>query len=217
MTAIATMRRTRLLLGATAVVLLTAAVLAAALWPARAAAASKAAPTLTLATPHEGVAGTLLLTAKLTGPDGKAVVNAPIDFVFGVHVLGQTEALLGTSTTTVSGTATWVYRVQQNGPVDFSARFAGNDALAPAVAPAVRYVVAGVAAATPSEASRVRLVGQWVPWAALALVAAVWLTLIGVAVRTIVAVPAAARGLAGPAEGDLAASGWQSVSDLETD
>ncbi len=215
----ATTRRARLLVLLFGLAALALAVTAAAMWPARAAAADKGATTLTMAAPKPGVGATILLTAKLAGPDGKPVANAPIQFVFQVDVLGQTEALLGTTPTTSGGTATWVYRLQQDGPVAFAAHFKGSDTLAAATSQPIPYVVTGAPAPVAPEAPRIGLVGQWVPWAALVLLLGVWVTLIGVAVRTVTAIPSAARGFApGPvAAGELATQGWQTGSELESD
>lgn len=213
----ATTHRTRIMWIAAVVALLAMAAIAAAMWPSRAVAADKGATTLEMQAPKVAATGAVILSAKLTGPDGKPVTNANVDFLFQVDVLGQTEALLGRSQTTAAGTATWVYRVQQDGPVNFFARFRGDSTFAASTAEVLRYDVTGAPVPAVIEASRVRLVGQWVPWAALALVLSVWAMLIGVAVRTVVAIPAATRGFVPePAGGDEPTPAWQSVSDLET-
>jgi hypothetical protein len=209
--------RTRIMWITTALAVLAMVAMALAMAPGRAHAADKGATTLTMAEPKSGPSNTLLLSAKLTGPDGKPVANARVEFLFKVDVLGQTQALLGTVPTTVAGSATYVYRLQQNGPVDFFARFNGDANLAGAASQAIHFDVTGAPAPAQAEGTRVGVVGQWVPWAALALVLSVWVTLIGVAVRTVVAIPSAARGFIPEpgAEGDLATQ-WRTVSDLET-
>lgn len=193
------------------------ALLASALWPARVAAEDKGATTLAMQPVTESASGGLVVSAKLTGPDGKPVGGAVLEFFFAVDFMGQTQASLGKAQTNASGTASVYYRLNQDGPVDFGAKFGGDAAFAAAASDLLRVEVTGAPAPAETQ-SRVRLVGRWVPWAALALAIGVWVVLIGVSARIVVAIPSASRGLLRESRGGVgeATQDWQIVSESGT-
>ena len=171
-------------------------ILAVAVLPARPAEA-QAAPartTLRLSPPREGrVAGTYLLTARLTDAAGKALGNRRVRFYERVDFMGTTRVLLGAAVTDTSGEAEIAYRPIANGGHELMAEFAGDAGLEKSAAPAVTLEATGATYQYQQAVSALDPIARFLPWAALVVVLGVWATLALVAIRVVTQMPHAGR------------------------
>ncbi|MGE3857661.1 MAG: hypothetical protein AB7G21_11965 [Dehalococcoidia bacterium] len=175
-----------------------AALLPMVVWPALALAA--AAPTkLVMEKPVELPAHgdhperAMVLGATLTTADGKPVGGQPVEILMATDFLGQKWATLGRVQTDSSGTASTIFVVHHSGSYAFSARYAGSDAYSAVEAPPMQAEFEALAPEV-EHASRLSVIGRWVPWLGLALGVGVWLVLIYVMAEVLITIPRAGRG-----------------------
>jgi len=135
------------------------------------------------------VKGQLVLSATLTGPDGKPVNNRPVDFYQQVELLGTRDSYLGTALTDATGTASLAYQPAQKGQQTIKAR-STLDESSPAVEAVSTIQVGQVVPPIPSEPLPLAPAGQWLVYAVSAVVLGVWAVLLAILATTVLGVRA---------------------------
>ncbi len=114
-----------------------------------------------------------VVSVRVTSPAGKPVSDATIRFYEIVDLFGEREALIGSSLTDGQGNAAIVYLPALKGTHHIVARFAGQGSLVPSLG--TTTLDATIAAPTYEvDEPRLAAFNRYVPYAAGAVVLAVW-------------------------------------------
>jgi len=144
------------------------------------------------------VGGLMRLSARLTGPGGRPLPDAPVAFLFSTRQFGPSARLVplgsvktdktGIARLTLGGDVDHLYKPTTNGPQEFLATYAGAGAGGGAGAGAGEgaqsitssttvNVTAGKSAYHPAPAKPLASVGRVLAFVLFAIVGAIWLTL----------------------------------------
>jgi hypothetical protein len=137
------------------------------------------------------IRGQLVISATLVNAAGQPLSNRTITFYEEIRFLGAPhEALLGTGITDATGTARVVYQPARTGPDVIIARFAGDNRDARGEARATLEIT-DVVPPFRAEANPLGSVESGLTAGFILLTAAVGLTLVGILLRTVLAIRAA--------------------------
>ncbi len=140
--------------------------------------------------------GSLLVTALLTGADGEPLEGYRIEFLVDVDFPGGDPLVIGSRSTDAIGKSTIRYQPSWDGTHRLSARSQGTRAHPSATAE--RSIEVSGAARAYVEAPRgLELLRNRLPLVMGSVVLAIWATLAFVALRTVLGIAAAGRGVPG--------------------
>jgi hypothetical protein len=138
------------------------------------------------------VPGQTLLTARLRTDEGQPVNNQEVLFYQVIEFFGPRAADLGAATTDSTGRAAVVFQPAQPGQQTIKAYFAGTPDYT-ASETSQSFTASTVVPPFESMPPPLALVRPWVPVALGVLMLAVWATLLGVFLTSVVGIRTAAR------------------------